>query len=89
MAYKKILAPLTDVTRDANVLASAFAAARPFDAHVVALFVRPDSVEAKPFFGEGVSGSMVQEIVDVAKEAADKTSNRCRKPCGRPVVLVH
>jgi nucleotide-binding universal stress UspA family protein len=78
MAYKKILAPLAGVSRDASVLASAFAAARPFNAHVVALFVRPDPAEAMPFFGEGVSGSMVQEIVDVAKEAADKASADAR-----------
>lgn len=78
MTYKKFLAPLTGGARDASVLASAFAAARPFDAHVVALFVRPDPSEAMPFFGEGVSGSMVQEIVDVAKEAADKASADAR-----------
>jgi nucleotide-binding universal stress UspA family protein len=78
MAYKKILAPLTGGARDASVLASALAAARPFNAHVVALFVRPDPAEAMPFFGEGVSGSMVQEIVDVAKEAADKASAEAR-----------
>jgi nucleotide-binding universal stress UspA family protein len=78
MAYKKILAPLTGGARDVSVLASALAAARPFNAHVVALFVRPDPAEAMPFFGEGVSGSMVQEIVDVAKEAADKASAEAR-----------
>jgi nucleotide-binding universal stress UspA family protein len=78
MAYKKILAPLTGGARDASVLASALAAARPFNAHVVALFIRPDPAEAMPFFGEGVSGSMVQEIVDVAKEAADKASAEAR-----------
>ncbi|HEY1838598.1 MAG: universal stress protein [Rhizomicrobium sp.] len=78
MAYKKFLAPLTGGARDAGVLASAFAAARPFDGHVVALFVRPNPAEAMPFFGEGVSGSMVQEIVDVAKEAADKASAEAR-----------
>jgi nucleotide-binding universal stress UspA family protein len=78
MAYKKILAPLTGGARDASVLASAFTAAKPFGGHVVALFVRPDPAEAMPFFGEGVSGSMVQEIVDVAKEAADKASGEAR-----------
>jgi nucleotide-binding universal stress UspA family protein len=78
MSYKKFLAPLTGGARDASVLASAFAAARPFNGHVVALFVRPDPAEAMPFFGEGVSGSMVQEIVDVAKEAADKASAEAR-----------
>ena len=56
MAYVKILAPLTGGTRDAAVLAAAFAAAAPFKAHVIALFVRPDPAEAMPFFGEGVSG---------------------------------
>ncbi|HEY2035166.1 MAG TPA: universal stress protein [Rhizomicrobium sp.] len=74
MAYVKILAPLTGGACDATVLAGAFAAAAPFKAHVVALFVRPDPAEAMPFFGEGVSGAMAQEIVDTAKEAADKAS---------------
>ncbi|HUB85074.1 MAG TPA: universal stress protein [Rhizomicrobium sp.] len=78
MAYVKILAPLTGAARDATVLAAAFAAAKPFNAHIVALFVRPDPVEAMPFFGEGVSGVMAQEIVDAAKEAADKASQDAR-----------
>ena len=72
MTIGKILAPLTGGTRDATVLASAFAAAKPFNAHVIALFVRPDPAQAMPFFGEGMSGPMVEEIVDVAKDAADK-----------------
>jgi len=74
MAYVKILAPLTGGPADATVLAGAFAAATPFKAHIVALFVRPDPAEAMPFFGEGVSGAMAQEIVDTAKAAADKAS---------------
>lgn len=74
MSYAKILAPLTGGSRDANVLASAFAAAKPFHAHVQALFVRPDPTEAMPFFGEGVSGVVVQEIIEAAKEAADKAA---------------
>jgi nucleotide-binding universal stress UspA family protein len=78
MPLVKILAPLTGGARDATVLASAFAAAKPFNAHVVALFIRPDPTEAMPFFGEGVSGVVVQEIVDVAKEAADKAADGAR-----------
>jgi len=74
MAYVKILAPLAGGLTDATVLAFAFAAAAPFKAHVVALFVRPDPAEAMPYFGEGVSGAMAQEIVDTAKAAADKAS---------------
>lgn len=78
MAYVKILAPLTGSATDTTVLAGAFAAAAPFKAHVVALFVRPDPAEAMPFFGEAVSGAMAQEIVDTAKEAADKASSDAR-----------
>ena len=78
MSYAKILAPLTGGARDSTVLASAFAAAKPFHAHVVALFVRPDPTEAMPFFGEGVSGVVVQEIIDAAKAAADKAAEEAR-----------
>jgi len=71
MSFVKILAPLTGGARDAIVLASAFAAAKPFHAHVDALFVRPDATEAVPFFGDGVSATVVQEIAEAAKVAAD------------------
>ena len=78
MTIRKIIAPLTGGERDRVVLASAFAAAKPFAAHVVALFVLPDPAEAMPFVGEGVSATVVQEIVDVAKEAADRAAVSAR-----------
>ena len=74
MTIAKILAPLTGGKRDAAVLASAFAAAKPFHAHVAALFVRPDAMEAVPFYGESVSATVMQEIVDASKTAADAAS---------------
>jgi nucleotide-binding universal stress UspA family protein len=89
MSYRKFLAPLTGGTRDAAVLASAFAAAKPFDGHVVALFVRPDPAEAMPFFGEGVSGTMVQEIVDVARAAADKAAADAKAVLSLAANLAH
>jgi nucleotide-binding universal stress UspA family protein len=78
MSFMKILAPLTGGSRDATVLANAFAAGKPFGAHVVALFVRPDPTEAMPFFGEGVSGPVLQEIVDVAKAATDQAVTKAK-----------
>ena len=71
MTIVKILAPLTGGARDGAVLASAFAAAKPFNAHVVALFVRPDATEAVPFYGESVSAAVMQEIADASKKASD------------------
>jgi nucleotide-binding universal stress UspA family protein len=78
MPFVKILAPLTGGARDAIVLASAFAAAKPFHAHVAALFVRPDATEAVPFFGDGVSATVVQEIAEAAKIAADSAVKLAR-----------
>jgi nucleotide-binding universal stress UspA family protein len=78
MSYVKILAPLTGGPRDETVLASAFAAATPFSAHVIALFVRPDPAEAVPFLSEGVSGAMAQEMVDATKLASDTASSEAR-----------
>jgi nucleotide-binding universal stress UspA family protein len=76
--FAKILVPLTGAPRDETVLAGAFAAARLFGAHLEALFVRPDPVEAMPFYGEGMSSAVVQEIMDVSKSAASKASRQAR-----------
>ncbi len=78
MTFVKILAPLTGGPRDQSVLASAFAAAKPFNAHVAALFVRPDATEAVPFYGESVSAVVIQEIADATKKASDEASKIAR-----------
>jgi len=72
MTFVKILAPLTGGARDHAVLSSAFAAAKPFNAHVAALFVRPDATEAVPCYGESVSANVMQEIADASKKASDE-----------------
>jgi nucleotide-binding universal stress UspA family protein len=74
--FAKILVPLTGAPRDRAVLAGAFAAAKLFDAHLEALFVKPDPVEAMPFYGEGMSSAVVQEIMDVSRTAAGKASRQ-------------
>jgi nucleotide-binding universal stress UspA family protein len=74
MTFVKILAPLTGGARDSAVLASAFAASKPFNAHVAALFVRPDATEMVPFYGEGVSPAVMQEIADISKKASDEAN---------------
>ena len=78
MTFVKILAPLTGGKRDAAVLASAFAAAKPFNAHVAALFVRPDAMEAVPFYGESVSTVVMQEIAEASGKASDQASKQAQ-----------
>ena len=78
MSIGKVLVPVTGATRDLVALRGALAAAVLLDAHLEALFVRPDPVETMPFYGEGMSSSVVQEIVDVSKDAAGKASRAAR-----------
>ena len=76
MSIAKVLAPVTGGQRDAGVLANAIAAARPFNAHVMALFVRPDLGETLAFFTDGVSGVVVDEVVKATQDAGDEAARR-------------
>lgn len=75
MSFVKILAPLTGGAQDRIVLASAISAALPAGAHVVGLFVRPDPALAAPFYGEGVSGLVIKEVMDTSRETSDKAAD--------------
>jgi len=76
MSLAKILAPLTGTSRDEIVLATAFAAAKPFHAHVAALFIHPDPRLAAPFVGVPVSPEVVQDIVNASEEIARTAEKR-------------
>ncbi len=75
MGLAKILAPLTGSPRDEVVLATAFAAAAPFHAHVAALF---DPRLAVPFAGVPVSPEVVQDIVNVSEGIAKSAEQRAQ-----------
>src|SRR6516164_5514014 len=70
MSIAKVLAPVTGVPRDATVIRAAIAAAKPFKAHVVALFVRPDSRLSVPYMG---GAPMSPKVVDHPAKAAEVT----------------
>ena len=83
MSFVKIVAPLSGGARDEAVLASAVAAAIPFGAHVVGLFVRSDPTLSMPFYGEGVSTLVLQEAIDASNEASDRAAQAARAMLGR------
>ena len=78
MPVGKILASVTGGVRDAAILGYAVEAARPFNAHVVAFFVRPDLSQAIAYFNDGVSGPVVDEVIKASREAADEAANRIK-----------
>jgi nucleotide-binding universal stress UspA family protein len=69
-AFKTILVPVSDAKTGAASLNAAFAVATSFASHVVALHVRTDPTNAVPLVGEGMSGSMVEEMMDIAERQA-------------------
>ena len=78
MSISKILVPVTGSTRDDVALRMAFAAARPFNAHVAALFVHPDAREAIPVVGGPLPPQVIQNLVDSADEIARAASKAAR-----------
>ncbi len=78
MAYRKILVPLLGNERDAHVLNAAFGVAKAFGSHVAGVYVKPDPSEVVPYLGEGISASVMQEIMDAAREAAKRAAASAR-----------
>jgi len=75
MSYKVILSPVHGGEACKRALTSAYEIAKSSSGHIQALHVKTDSKEAVPLLGEGMSGSMIEEMIDLAdrdaKERAD------------------
>jgi nucleotide-binding universal stress UspA family protein len=79
MSIVKILVPVTGGAGDIVALATAFQTAKPFVAHVEALFVHRDPREAIPYSEVPLSPQIVQDIVDGAEELRKKASQAARE----------
>lgn len=73
MALNYILCPVTGGAEDAPALNAALLLARRFEAHVRALFVRSSVAATIPYLGEGLTGAVIENIVDAATKAADQS----------------
>jgi nucleotide-binding universal stress UspA family protein len=78
MAYRKILVPLDGREPDRRVLEVAFAAARPFGAHLEVLHVRPDPRDMIPYMTGGMSASMMDMITAEAEAQAAAQAKSAR-----------
>ena len=79
MTTKLILVPVYGTPTDAAALDSAAAAAHRFGAHVEALHVRRNAADAVPVVGEGLSGPMVETIIEAAEQESVNRRNAARK----------
>ena len=78
MAVRKILVPLSGAETEAAVLGTAMTVAKTFNAQLVGLFVRPDPTEALPYLGDGVSGQVIEQLMQAAKSGSDQASDKAR-----------
>ncbi len=78
MAFVKILVPVAGIARDRFALATAFAAAAPFNAHVVAMFVHADPRENVPYGELPLSPDIVQDLIDTAADLEKASSKAAR-----------
>jgi nucleotide-binding universal stress UspA family protein len=67
MSIRKILAPVDGSERSRTALRTAFQVGQIFGAHVLAMHVRVDPTQAVPFVGEGMSGAVVQELIELTE----------------------
>jgi len=76
MFIRRILVPLKGVSSDDAVLAAAASVAKQLGGQLAGLFVRPDPSEALPYMGDGVSGQVIEQLLDAAKDGADAAAER-------------
>jgi len=67
MTIKTLLAPVSAAEVGRSTLDVALQFARHFGAHIDVLHVRPDPRGLVPYTGEGMDGSMIEEIMDVTE----------------------
>lgn len=77
-SVKDILVPLYDSDHLDSVLATAFIQAQRFHAHISAVFVSDDPNEAAAFAGEGLSGALIQDMVDAAEHEGQRQTLKTR-----------
>jgi Universal stress protein UspA and related nucleotide-binding proteins len=71
MSIRKVLVPIDGTEATRGALLTGFAVARRFSAHVDVLHPRVDPIEAVTFAGEGMSGEVVQELIDLTQHQGE------------------
>ena len=75
MPVRKLLLPLTGTAAGESALTAALVVARQYNGHILALHVRADSRDVAPLAGEGLSGAMIQEMMQATdKESGERSS---------------
>ncbi|MEQ8966216.1 MAG: universal stress protein [Azospirillaceae bacterium] len=72
MTIRTVLTPVSGLDQDNATLATAFSVARLFDAHVEVLFAATPAAESVPMVGEGVSSTVIEQLMTAAEREIDR-----------------
>jgi nucleotide-binding universal stress UspA family protein len=78
MCMKSILAPVDGAKSSHMVLEAAFLLAQEFNAHVNVLHVKPDPKSAIPLLGEGMSGAMIEDMIEMAEKEGNEQRQKAQ-----------
>jgi len=79
MAFiKKLLLPLSDTPCGLAAIETGLAVAVMWQAQLSALIVQVDGRDAAPLVGEGLSGAMIEDMIDVTEQEAAQRTARLR-----------
>jgi nucleotide-binding universal stress UspA family protein len=79
MTIKTILVCVSSAEASRATLQAACLLARNFDTHIEALHVRADPRSLVPYTGEGMDGSMIEEIMDVTEREGGQRAEAARQ----------
>jgi len=68
MIYRELLAPLFADAQGEAALATALQLAKHFSAHLTCLLVKVDGRDVAPLAGEGLSGAMIEDMIQGAEQ---------------------
>ena len=74
-----ILCPLSGAPENEVVLDKAYSVAKDLNSHLEVLHVEPEAKESIPLLGEGMSVSMVEDMISMAEKEASQRAARARK----------
>lgn len=78
MPIRKLLLPLIGTAAGESAIATALIIARQYNAHILGMHVRTDSRDVAPLAGEGLSGAMIQEMMQATEKESNERSGAVR-----------
>ena len=79
MTIKTILVAAASAEASKGAVPTAFGVAALFDAHVEVLHIRADPRSTVPYLSEGMSGSMIEEVMQLAENEANERALKARE----------